>query len=180
MLDGSDPFVRFRNVQKSYDGETLVVKNLNLDIEAGEFVTMLGPSGSGKTTCLMMLAGFETATHGEIELGGRPINNMPPHKRGIGMVFQNYALFPHMTVAENLTFPLKVRKMSQGEIDEKVSRALDMVQMREFADRKPAQLSGGQQQRIALARALVFEPELVSDGRAARRARQAASRAHAV
>ena len=161
MLDGSNPFVRFRNVQKSYDGETLVVKNLNLEIEAGEFVTMLGPSGSGKTTCLMMLAGFETATHGEIELGGRPINNIPPHKRGIGMVFQNYALFPHMTVAENLTFPLRVRKMSQGEIDEKVSRALDMVQMRGFADRKPAQLSGGQQQRIALARALVFEPELV-------------------
>ncbi|MEC7362452.1 MAG: ABC transporter ATP-binding protein, partial [Pseudomonadota bacterium] len=109
MLDGTNPFVRFRNVQKSYDGETLVVKNLNLDIEAGEFVTMLGPSGSGKTTCLMMLAGFETATHGEIELGGRPINNIPPHKRGIGMVFQNYALFPHMTVAENLSFPLKVR-----------------------------------------------------------------------
>ena len=161
MLDGSDPFVRFRNVQKSYDGETLVVKNLNLDIEAGEFVTMLGPSGSGKTTCLMMLAGFETATHGEIELGGRPINNIPPHKRGIGMVFQNYALFPHMTVAENLTFPLKVRKISLGEIDEKVRRALDMVQMRTFSDRKPAQLSGGQQQRIALARALVFEPELV-------------------
>ena len=161
MLDGSNPFVRFRNVQKSYDGETLVVKNLNLDIEAGEFVTMLGPSGSGKTTCLMMLAGFETATHGEIELGGRPINNIPPHKRGIGMVFQNYALFPHMTVAENLTFPLKVRKMSQGEVDEKVRRALDMVQMSAFADRKPAQLSGGQQQRIALARALVFEPELV-------------------
>ena len=148
-------------MQKSYDGQTLVVKNLNLDIEAGEFVTMLGPSGSGKTTCLMMLAGFETATYGEIELGGRPINNIPPHKRGIGMVFQNYALFPDMTVAENLTFPLKVRKMSQGEIDEKVRRALDMVQMRAFADRKPAQLSGGQQQRIALARALVFEPELV-------------------
>ena len=161
MLDGSDPFVRFRNVQKSYDGETLVVKNLNLEIESGEFVTMLGPSGSGKTTCLMMLAGFETATHGEIELGGRPINNIPPHKRGIGMVFQNYALFPHMTVAENLTFPLKVRGMSAGEIDEKVGRALDMVQMRIFADRKPAQLSGGQQQRIALARALVFDPELV-------------------
>ena len=161
MLDGSDPFVRFRNVQKSYDGETLVVKDLNLEIEAGEFVTMLGPSGSGKTTCLMMLAGFETATHGEIELGGRPINNIPPHKRGIGMVFQNYALFPHMTVAENLTFPLKVRKMSSAEITDKVNRALDMVQMRSFADRKPAQLSGGQQQRIALARALVFDPQLV-------------------
>ena len=161
MLDGADPFVRFRNVQKSYDGETLVVKNLNLEIEAGEFVTMLGPSGSGKTTCLMMLAGFETATHGEIELGGNSINNIPPHKRGIGMVFQNYALFPHMTVAENLAFPLKVRKMTSSEVDEKVKRALDMVQMAAFGDRKPAQLSGGQQQRIALARALVFEPELV-------------------
>jgi len=161
MLDGADPFVRFRNVQKSYDGETLVVKNLNLEIEAGEFVTMLGPSGSGKTTCLMMLAGFETATHGEIELGGKPINNIPPHKRGIGMVFQNYALFPHMTVAENLTFPLKVRGLSAGEVQDKVTRALDMVQMQSFSDRKPAQLSGGQQQRIALARALVFEPDLV-------------------
>ena len=100
MLDTIDPFVRFKGVQKSYDGETLVVKDLNLDIAAGEFVTMLGPSGSGKTTCLMMLAGFETATHGEIELGGRSINNIPPHKRGIGMVFQNYALFPHLTVVE--------------------------------------------------------------------------------
>ena len=161
MLDGSDPFVRFRNVQKSYDGETLVVKNLNLDIEAGEFVTMLGPSGSGKTTCLMMLAGFETATHGEIELGGRPINNIPPHKRGIGMVFQNYALFPHMTIAENLSFPLEVRKMGKSEREEKVKRALDMVEMGAFGGRRPAQLSGGQQQRVALARALVFEPELV-------------------
>ena len=144
-----NPFVRFKNVQKSYDGETLVVKDLNLDIAAGEFVTMLGPSGSGKTTCLMMLAGFETATHGDIELAGRPINNIPPHKRGIGMVFQNYALFPHMTVGENLAFPLKVRKMEPPEVEEKVRKALDMVQMLTFIDRKPAQLSGGQQQRIA-------------------------------
>jgi len=161
MLDSGDPFVRFKGVQKSYDGETLVVKDLNLDIAAGEFVTMLGPSGSGKTTCLMMLAGFETATHGDIELGGRPINNIPPHKRGIGMVFQNYALFPHMTVAENLAFPLKVRNLAASEVEDKVHKILDMVQMRVFADRKPAQLSGGQQQRIALARALVFEPDLV-------------------
>ena len=124
-----NPFVRFKNVQKSYDGETLVVKDLNLDITAGEFVTMLGPSGSGKTTCLMMLAGFETATHGDIELGGRPINNIPPHKRGIGMVFQNYALFPHMTVGENLAFPLKVRTMGSAKVEEKVRKALDMVQM---------------------------------------------------
>ncbi|MBX2855583.1 MAG: ABC transporter ATP-binding protein [Rhodobacteraceae bacterium] len=156
-------FVQFDRVQKSYDGETLVVKDLNLDIARGEFLTMLGPSGSGKTTCLMMLAGFETATHGDIRLGGRPINNIPPHKRGIGMVFQNYALFPHMTVAENLAFPLQVRKMSKVDIKAKVERALDMVQMGggSFAGRRPGQLSGGQQQRVALARALVFEPELV-------------------
>ena len=159
--NGSDAFVVFDQVQKSYDGETLVVKNLNLSIGKGEFLTMLGPSGSGKTTCLMMLAGFETATHGDIRLGGRPINNIPPHKRGIGMVFQNYALFPHMTVAENLAFPLQVRKMSKAETREKVAKALDMVQMGAFGDRRPAQLSGGQQQRVALSRALVFEPELV-------------------
>ena len=154
-------FVVFDRVQKSYDGETLVVKDLNLDIAKGEFLTMLGPSGSGKTTCLMMLAGFETATHGEILLDGKPINRIPPHKRGIGMVFQNYALFPHMTVGENLSFPLEVRGMSKSDREKKVKRALDMVQMGEFTNRRPAQLSGGQQQRIALARALVFEPEVV-------------------
>ena len=157
----SSAFVAFERVQKSYDGETLVVKDLNLSMPKGEFLTMLGPSGSGKTTCLMMLAGFETATHGEIKLDGRPINNIPPHKRGIGMVFQNYALFPHMTVAENLAFPLEVRKIGKAEREQKVKRALDMVQMGAFGGRRPAQLSGGQQQRIALARALVFEPELV-------------------
>jgi len=159
--EGSDDFVVFDQVQKSYDGETLVVKNLNLSIAQGEFLTMLGPSGSGKTTCLMMLAGFETSTHGEIRLAGNPINDIPPHKRGIGMVFQNYALFPHMTVAENLAFPLQVRKMNKATTREKVAKALDMVQMGEFGDRRPSQLSGGQQQRVALARALVFEPELV-------------------
>ncbi|MEM6634927.1 MAG: ABC transporter ATP-binding protein [Pseudomonadota bacterium] len=163
MADGtaSTAFVEFERVQKSYDGETLVVKDLNLTMPKGEFLTMLGPSGSGKTTCLMMLAGFETATYGEIMLDGRPINNIPPHKRGIGMVFQNYALFPHMTVAENLSFPLEVRKIGKSDREAKVARALDMVQMGAFGGRRPAQLSGGQQQRIALARALVFEPELV-------------------
>ncbi|WP_281826877.1 ABC transporter ATP-binding protein [Jannaschia rubra] len=154
-------FVEFERVQKSYDGETLVVKDLNLSIAKGEFLTMLGPSGSGKTTCLMMLAGFETATHGEIRLKGREINNIPPHRRGIGMVFQNYALFPHMTVAENLSFPLEVRKVGKSEREERIKRTLGMVQMQDFGGRRPAQLSGGQQQRIALARALVFEPELV-------------------
>ncbi|MDB6180655.1 ABC transporter ATP-binding protein [Paracoccus fistulariae] len=163
MLDQGhgDAFVVFEHVQKSYDGKTLVVKDLNLDIGKGEFLTMLGPSGSGKTTCLMMLAGFETATHGDIRLDGRPINQVPPHKRGIGMVFQNYALFPHMTVGENLSFPLEVRGMSKAERTERIQNALDMVQMGQFANRRPAQLSGGQQQRIALARALVFDPKLV-------------------
>jgi putative spermidine/putrescine transport system ATP-binding protein len=160
-IDTNAAFVEFERVQKSYDGEVLVVKDLNLSMPKGEFLTMLGPSGSGKTTCLMMLAGFETATHGEIKLGGKNINNIPPHKRGIGMVFQNYALFPHMTVAENLAFPLQVRKLDKSVQEEKVQRALGMVQMNSFAGRRPSQLSGGQQQRIALARALVFEPELI-------------------
>jgi putative spermidine/putrescine transport system ATP-binding protein len=115
------PFVRYENVQKSYDGESLVVKNLNLDIQKGEFVTMLGPSGSGKTTCLMMLAGFETATYGDILLDGKPINNIPPHKRGIGMVFQNYALFPHMTVNENLAFSVTCSQDEQGRCRSKSS-----------------------------------------------------------
>jgi putative spermidine/putrescine transport system ATP-binding protein len=156
-----EPMVRFADVQKTYDGETLVVKNLQLDIAKGEFVTMLGPSGSGKTTCLMMLAGFEPATHGEIFLNGKPINKVPPHKRGIGMVFQNYALFPHMSVSENLAFPLKVRKMGQADVEARVKRALDMVELSQFGNRMPAQLSGGQQQRVAVARSLVFEPDLV-------------------
>ncbi len=161
MAINGEPMVRFDGVQKSYDGEILVVKDLNLDIAEGEFVTMLGPSGSGKTTCLMMLAGFEPATHGEIFLNGEPINNVPPHKRGIGMVFQNYALFPHMTVAENLAFPLEVRGMSKAVQQEKVKRALEMVELPEMGGRRPAQLSGGQQQRVAVARALVFEPQLI-------------------
>src|SRR6476620_752385 len=157
----SDAMVRFVNVQKSYDGETLVVKNLNLDIAKGEFLTMLGPSGSGKTTTLMMLAGFEPATHGEIYLKDQPINNVPPHKRGIGMVFQNYALFPHMSINENLAFPLQVRNVPKPEIEERVAKVLKMVELPAFGNRRPAQLSGGQQQRIAVARALVFEPDLV-------------------
>jgi len=159
---GQDDFiVQFVGVQKSYDGEILVVKDLNLNVVRGEFLTMLGPSGSGKTTVLMMLAGFEVPTHGDILLNGQPINNVPPHKRGIGMVFQNYALFPHMTIAENLAFPLQVRRMGKAEAEEKVKRALSMVQLDAFGNRRPAQLSGGQQQRVAVARALVFEPELV-------------------
>ena len=158
--NASAPHVSFRNVQKSYDGETLIVRDLNLDIRRGEFLTLLGPSGSGKTTCLMMLAGFETPTSGEIRLEEQIINKLPPHKRNIGMVFQNYALFPHMSVLDNLRFPLKVRKLPAAEVDAKAKRALDMVQLGSFGSRYPQQLSGGQQQRIALARALVFEPQL--------------------
>ena len=156
-----DSFVKFEKVDKSYDGEVLVVKDLNLDVPKGEFLTMLGPSGSGKTTVLMMLAGFETPTNGEIYLDGEPISNIPPNKRGIGMVFQNYALFPHMTVKENLAFPLEVRKIQKNEVNEKVQNALSMVELQDFGNRMPLQLSGGQQQRVALARALVFEPRLV-------------------
>ncbi len=161
MSTSGSAFVNFIDVQKSYDGETLVVKDLNLAIRRGEFLTLLGPSGSGKTTTLMMLAGFEVPTHGRIELDGQQINDLAPHKRDIGMVFQNYALFPHMTVEENLAFPLAVRRLPKAEIDKKIERALAMVQLTQMRKRRPAQLSGGQQQRVALARALVFDPKLV-------------------
>ena len=161
MVTSPESFVKFADVQKSYDGETLVVKSLNLDIARGEFLTLLGPSGSGKTTTLLMLAGFEVPTYGGILLDGRSIDRMPPHKRDIGMVFQNYALFPHMTVEENLAFPLQVRKVAKAEIETRVKRALEMVQLGPFGKRRPNQLSGGQQQRVALARALVFDPKLV-------------------
>ncbi len=161
MATRQDNYVQFSDVQKSYDGETLVVKDLNLSIQAGEFLTLLGPSGSGKTTTLMMLAGFEVPTNGRILLDGTPIDNVPPHKRNIGMVFQNYALFPHMTVVENLAFPLEVRRLAKSDIEAKIKRALDMVKLTGFGSRRPGQLSGGQQQRVALARALVFEPKLV-------------------
>ncbi|WP_246449380.1 ABC transporter ATP-binding protein [Paracoccus amoyensis] len=153
--------VTFENVSKTYDGKVSVVDNLNLRVKEGEFLSMLGPSGSGKTTCLMMLAGFETATSGEIYLGERPISRVAPQRRNIGMVFQNYALFPHMTVAENLAFPLRVRNISKADIAPKVKRALEMVELAHLGDRLPAQLSGGQQQRVAVARALVFDPNLV-------------------
>ncbi|CAE6711175.1 MULTISPECIES: ABC transporter ATP-binding protein [Paraburkholderia] len=161
MQSQSNTFVSFRGVRKTYDGETLIVKDLNLDIQKGEFLTLLGPSGSGKTTCLMMLAGFEYPTDGEIWLDGQLLNRIPPHKRDIGMVFQNYALFPHLTVEQNLEYPLKVRKMSADERSKRIKRALGMVNMEKLGKRMPGQLSGGQQQRVALARALVFDPKLV-------------------
>jgi len=156
-----DPIVTFDKVTKSYDGRTLVVEELDLALARGEFLTLLGPSGSGKTTTLMMLAGFEDPTSGTITLEGRRLNHVPAHRRGIGMVFQNYALFPHMTVAENLAFPLQMHGTPKSEIEPKVKRALEMVRLPHLRDRKPAQLSGGQQQRVAVARALVYGPKLV-------------------
>ncbi|WP_027519671.1 ABC transporter ATP-binding protein [Bradyrhizobium sp. WSM1417] len=161
MVTPAPALVRFSGIQKTYDGEHLVVKNLDLDIKKGEFVTLLGPSGSGKTTTLMMLAGFEVPTRGEIYLADRPIKNVPPHKRDIGMVFQNYALFPHLTIAENIAFPLSVRNTNKAEAQDRVKAALRMIKMETLAQRRPGQLSGGQQQRVALARALVFNPQLV-------------------
>ena len=157
----ADALVRFTQVKKSYDGIQYVVKDLNLDVSKGEFLTMLGPSGSGKTTTLMMLGGFERPTLGHIFLDGKPVEKLPPEKRNIGFVFQNYALFPHMTVAENVAFPLRYRGIKGDAAREKVKRALGRVSLEAMGDRKPAQLSGGQQQRVALARALVFEPSLV-------------------
>ncbi|EJB04733.1 spermidine/putrescine ABC transporter ATP-binding subunit [Rhizobium leguminosarum bv. trifolii WSM597] len=154
------PRIRFERISKSF-GLHQVVKDLSLDIERGEFVSLLGPSGSGKTTLLMMLAGFENPTAGGIFLDGRRIDHLPPHRREMGVVFQNYALFPHMSIADNIAFPLRMRGVGRSEIEERVKRALEMVQLSAMSGRKPAQLSGGQQQRVALARSLVFEPAVV-------------------
>src|SRR5450631_3695910 len=139
-----EPVVRFLGVQKTYDGIQLVVRQLDLDIRRGEFLTLLGPSGSGKTTTLMMLAGFESPTAGEIVLDGKPITRTPPHKREFGMVFQNYALFPHLTVGQNVAYPLTVRKVDKAAQAARVAKALEMVQLRGMTERYPAQLSGGQ------------------------------------
>ena len=156
-----DSFVVFANIQKTYDGETLVIKNLNLTIRRGEFLTLLGPSGSGKTTTLLMLAGFEHPTSGEIQIEGRSLAREPAYRRDLGMVFQDYALFPHMSVAENVAFPLAIRKQPKEEIVAKTRAALEMVKLGGYGDRRPSQLSGGQQQRVALARAVVFQPRMV-------------------
>ncbi|MCC7268378.1 MAG: ABC transporter ATP-binding protein [Caulobacteraceae bacterium] len=154
-------YVQFHDVSKTYDGVRLAVADLNLAVARGEFLTFLGPSGSGKTTALMMLAGFEQPTKGDIILAGRSLSRTPPHRRNMGVVFQSYALFPHMTVAENVAFPLKVRGVRGAEAAERVRRALEIVRLTGFDDRRPGKISGGQQQRVALARALVFDPDVV-------------------
>ncbi|AGT08860.1 ABC transporter ATP-binding protein [Paracoccus aminophilus] len=156
----ADPYISFINVEKAF-GAHRVIHGLDLGIGKGEFVSLLGPSGSGKTTLLMMLAGFESVTSGEIHVGGARVDQTPPHQRNMGVVFQNYALFPHRTVAENLGFPLRMRGVARAEIRARVARALEMVELSAMAERRPHQLSGGQQQRVALARALVYEPSVI-------------------
>ena len=150
----------FAEVSKRF-GPLLAVDRLSLDVAPGEFLTILGASGSGKTTALNMVAGFLTLSEGEIRLGGRPISRVPIERRNIGMVFQGYALFPHLTVAENVGFPLRMRHLPRAEIDSKVRAVLELVHLGDYAQRFPRQLSGGQRQRVALARGIVFDPPLL-------------------
>ncbi|MEX5354096.1 ABC transporter ATP-binding protein [Pseudomonas juntendi] len=152
--------VSLRNLNKHY-GEFAAVDNISLDIQDGEFLTFLGSSGSGKSTTLSMLAGFETPSSGEILVDGQSLVKVPPHKRDIGMVFQRYSLFPHLSVRDNIAFPLAIRKHSAAETAKRVDAMLKLVQLEQFAHRRPAQLSGGQQQRVAIARALVYEPRIL-------------------
>jgi putative spermidine/putrescine transport system ATP-binding protein len=159
-MSGTGHALALQGLTKCY-GSFTAVADVSLRVERGEFLTLLGPSGSGKTTILMCIAGFVAPTAGAILLDGKDITPLPPERRDFGMVFQGYALFPHMTVAENVAFPLRVRKLSAADREAKVRAALDLVQLQGFAERLPRQLSGGQQQRVALARALVFDPALL-------------------
>ncbi len=152
--------VSIRGASKSY-GNTQALKPINLDIQKGEFVSLLGPSGSGKTTLLGLLGGFVMPSSGSVWINGQDMTFTPPHKRGIGIVFQSYALFPHMSVGENVAFPLRARRMPKSEWPAKVKAALQMVELDGYQDRNIAALSGGQRQRVALARAMVFEPDLI-------------------
>lgn len=155
-------FIEFSGITKKYSGsDAYALRDINLSIKAGEFLTLLGPSGSGKTTLLMLLAGFENPSSGHILLEGKSIESLPPYKRNMGVVFQSYSLFPHMSVAENVAFPLLMRKLPNATVKDRVRIALDKVRLADYGNRSPAQLSGGQQQRVALARALVYEPKLI-------------------
>lgn len=152
--------IRVAEISKRYGTEDVLDK-VRLDIDGGEFLTLLGASGSGKSTLLNVVAGFTKPSHGSVEIDGRDLTRVPPHKRDLGMVFQNYALFPHLSVAANVAFPLKRHKVARAQIKDKVNEALALVRLTELGDRKPDQLSGGQQQRVALARALVFGPRVL-------------------
>ena len=159
---GSSPAgqVVVRNLVKRF-GAVTAVDHVDLDVRAGEFLALLGPSGSGKTTILMSIAGFDLPDSGRIEIAGRDVTWLPPNRRGLGMVFQRYTLFPHMSVLENIAFPLKMRRVPRAERETRARAALATVQLAQFGDRKPAQLSGGQQQRVALARAIVYHPQVL-------------------
>jgi putative spermidine/putrescine transport system ATP-binding protein len=156
----TQPFLSIRGIRKSY-GPVIAVKNVSMDIAEGEFMTFLGPSGSGKSTTLYILAGFQDPSGGDILLKGQSLLSTPSHKRNIGMVFQRYTLFPHLSVGENVAFPLRIRRRPQAEIAERVKAALKLVRLEGFEDRMPALMSGGQQQRVALARALVYKPPVL-------------------
>lgn len=160
-IETGAPILSCRSLLKTYDGKTHVLRNLDLDIRKGEFFTLLGPSGSGKTTLLMIIAGFEEPTGGTVLLAERDLHATPPYERNFGMVFQNYALFPHMNVAQNIAFPLRQRGYGRVEIAARIENAMRMVRLEKLDQRMPRQLSGGQQQRVALARALVFNPDVV-------------------
>ena len=167
------------NISKVYGDGTAAVSDLTLEIEDGEFIVLVGPSGCGKTTALRMVAGLETITSGEIRIGDRVVNDVPPKERDIAMVFQNYALYPHMTVYDNMAFGLKLRKLPHKEIDQRVREAADILGLEDLLSRKPKALSGGQRQRVAMGRAIVREPKVVPDGRAAVEPGRKASRADA-
>ncbi|WP_247442413.1 ABC transporter ATP-binding protein [Bradyrhizobium sp. CW7] len=152
--------IALRNLQKRY-GSAIAVDDVSLSVSPGEFISLLGPSGSGKTTTLMMIAGFELPNSGQVLLDEKDITRLPPHRRQLGVIFQNYALFPHMTVAENVAYPLRMRRLPKLEIETRVRRILDQVHLGPLASRYPHQMSGGQQQRVAIARALVFDPPVL-------------------
>jgi putative spermidine/putrescine transport system ATP-binding protein len=157
---GEPPALVLRGLRKSF-GSAVAVDGVDLEVRRGEFLTLLGPSGSGKTTTLRMIAGFMSPSGGSIEIEGRTMTRVPPYRRDVGMVFQNYALFPHMTAAQNVAFPLRMRRRPRAEIERRVADALGLVKLGDLGGRYPRQLSGGQQQRVALARAVVFEPRLL-------------------
>ena len=158
--DAGAPDISVRGLTKRY-GDVVAVDGIDLDIPAGEFFTMLGPSGSGKTTTLRMIAGFEMPDEGSIELAGEDVSRLPPYDRPVNTVFQDYALFPHMTVQANVEYGLMVKKVKKGERRERAAKALEMVRLAGYGDRKPSQLSGGQRQRVALARAIVNRPKVL-------------------